>query len=433
MKRLLFITACLGLSALAHAETILAELTRRQNFMVELLTRIETETILNHEATRSLLNCVSNANNRSERCQAARDTVLAPFPQVVREARVNLALGYRDSVLHPYMGDVYTLNSSLNDLHTYKDVSWSPLTDRERQVIQGVLDGYIRDARAEADRNPKVARQTQAQKERFIRLYVRSKRVAHLEVYKANCSQIVLLQYISGNVVNDQVLRPALTKMLERSAKELETLKAAARAAEFWVKGRRSCAEMMQYKEDHPMMAALMSGGQPEMGIDPCFQAPTALLRLVDYKAAIDGMLVDNPRWQQTLSDFQLERTVRTIETVVLTGVPFLAVCILAPPLVAIPAGAAAGGLALLQSQNEYNQVRRRELSVVVNVAGNVDWQALKDARLNRNISIALLPFFGAGRYVGAGARTVLSATSLRLVRGLSVLKYARFARAAAP
>ena len=94
-------------------------------------------------------------------------------------------------------------------------------------------------------------------------------------------------------------------------------------------------------------------------------------------------------------------------------AVPTLAVCIFAPPMVAVPAGALAGGLSLLQAQNDYNQVRRREISRVINENGDVDWDALKNARLMRNVSVVLLPFFGAGRFIGPFARATAARTYL--------------------
>ena len=136
---------------------------------------------------------------------------------------------------------------------------------------------------------------------------------------------------------------------------------------------------------------------------------------------------MDYPQFSPVLKSLRSEKTARAIMTGAIIALPTLTICILAPPMIAITAGAAAGGLSFLMEQNNYNQVRRRELSKVVNPDANVDWEALKMGRLSRNISAVLVPFFGAGKYVSPLFKS--GAPAAKYMIGLTKFKNFRFAR----
>jgi hypothetical protein len=415
MKLLVAFTTFLSLSSV-WCNSTLQELTERQNFLTELLVRIQTETILNHESNSRITAC-QNKNNRSADCEIARNQVFAPFPEVVNQARLHLALGYRDG----FFGGSFTkLNSGLGPLGTYKDVSWEKLTANEEKIAQAVMDKYIAEGRTEARKNPKVG-SVGSKHERFVQLYVRTKRMAHLQLYKDLLSQIVLLQYMSDERVNSQTLGNAFAKLMERSRKEVNQLSRTARIAENWIKTRNSCAETIDYQLRNPSV----HGGILSMSY--CIQTPSALLSLLDYKGAVDGLVMDYPQFAKVAKSLRSEKTARAIVTGAFIVLPTLAVCILAPPMIAVTAGAAAGGLSLLLEHNNYNQIRRRELSKVVNPEANVDWEALKMGRLSRNISAVLLPFFGAGKYISPMFKS--GAPAARYMIGLTKFKNYRFTK----
>lgn len=413
MKMFSVFILTLSMTAVA-AESTLQELTKRQNFLTEVLIRVQTEAILNHEAVKRIVGCM-NRTKKTPDCEIARAQVLAPFPQIVSEARLHLAMGYRDGL---FAGGFSRINSKLSPLGTYKDIKWEPLTAKEEAVATTLMNRYVAAARAEASKNPKIG-QSGAKHERFVNLAVREKRLNHLNVYKNLISHIVLLQYMRDERVNDSTLREAFARLLDRSTKEINTLSKAAVSAENWVKSRVSCAETIDYQLNNP---------SPYGGMSYCINTPSSLLSLLDYKAAIDGVILENPSYSKTLKNLQSERTGRSILTAAMIGLPTLAICVLAPPLVAIPVGAASGGLALLDAQNEYNKIRRRELSTVINASGAVDWNALKGGRMARNISVALVPFFGAGKYVSPIMKSATKPAG-KYISGMMKLKYYRVTR----
>ncbi len=414
-KKILTFAVFLLVTTHLAAKSTLQELTERQNFLAELLVRIQTETVLNHEANKRMTSCLSGVR-KSPDCQIARTQVFEQFPEVVREARLHLAMGYRDGV---FSGGFFKVNSRLHALGTYKDIKWFRLTPQEDKVAHSLMDRYIREARAEAAKNPKIG-SSGPKYERFLGLAVRKRRVAHLQLYKDLISQIILLQYVQEDQVNKQILGDAFGSLMDRSTKELNTISKAARIAEGWIQERRDCAETVDYQMRNP-------SGSPIFMIAACIQTPPELLSLLDYRAAVEGLLIDYPQFEKVVESFHTERKARAILTVSLVALPTLVISTMAPPLIAISANVAAGGLALLTEQNNYNKIRRRELSKVVNPTGNVDWEALKNGRLSRNISAALIPFVGAGKYVSPLLKNATSPAA-RYITGMVKFKYFRFA-----
>lgn len=370
----------------------LQELKLRQEALLELLARVQMEAILNHQMSLTIKKCI-NAANRSAECVHTRAEIIEPFKKVVRDARIFLLGAYRDRVF----GEQYfKLNSSMNNLSTYKEKSWTKATTTEITAATNVINKWKREASEEAATKKNVGARG-AKHDRFVALKVREKRVKLLDAYKEILSQIVILQPFTATAVTNQNLSAALDLIISRSTKELESLKKAARAAENWMENPESCAETIDYQMSNPMLA----GGMGIPTYAACINTPTSLAALMDYKGIVDGMEQEHPDFQRVFKSVRSERNARALGIGAMLLIPTLAVCVLAPPLVAVPAGAAAGGLALVQSQVEYNRVKRREISRVINERGTVDWDALKTARLSRNISIVLLPFFGGGRYVG--------------------------------
>lgn len=370
----------------------LQELKLRQEALLELLGRVQMEAILNHQMSLTIKKCINTAN-RSAECLHTRAEIIEPFKKVVRDSRMFLLGGYRDKV---FGEQFYKLNTSMNNLSTYKETSWAKATPTEITAATNVINKWKREASEEAASKKNVGARG-AKHDRFVALKVRQKRVRLLDAYKEILSQIVILQPFSGTTVTNQNLTAALNLIISRSTKELESLKKAARAAENWMENPESCAETVDYQLSNPMAA----GGMGMPAIAACVYTPTSLASLMDYKGIVEGLEQENPAYQKVFKSVRSERTARSLGIGAMILIPTLAVCIFAPPLVAVPAGAAAGGLSLLQSQAEYNRVKRREISRVINERGTVDWEALKSARLSRNISIVLLPFFGGGRYVG--------------------------------
>lgn len=389
----------------------LQELKLRQSAMLELLGRVQMEAILNNQMAIKIRRCLDR-NNKSQECVYARAQIIEPFKQVVADARMHLLVGYRDQVRGERF---YTLNSSMNNLHTYKETAWKRATTLEIQVATRVLNGWKNKASDEASRNRKISGD-RAKQDRYVQLKVRANRVANLNAYKEMLSQIILLQPFNDVTATDQNIRAALDVIVQRSQRELQSLARAARYAETWMKDPESCAETVDYQINNPSF----TGSPMPAPLAYCINTPSSLASLLDYRGIVAGMSMENALYKKVFESVQSERTARTIGIAALIAIPTLAVCIFAPPLVAIPAGAGAGGLALLQSQHEYNQVKQREISRVINETGDVDWEALKSARLSRNISIVLLPFFGAGRFAGPFLRN--SAAGKYLI-GISQLK----------
>ncbi len=370
----------------------LQELKLRQEALLELLGRVQMEAILNHQMSLTIKKCINTAN-RSAECLHTRAEIIEPFKKVVRDSRMFLLGAYRDRVF----GEQYfKLNTSMSNLSTYKETSWSKATAAEITAASGVINKWKREASEEAARMKNVGSKG-AKHDRFVALKVRQKRVNLLDAYKEILSQIVILQPFSGTSVTTQNLTSALNTIISRSTKELESLKKAARIAENWMENPESCAETVDYQLSNPMAA----GGMGIPTFAACINTPSSLASLMDYKGIVDGMEQENPAYKRVFKSVRSERNARSLGIGAMLLIPTLAVCVLAPPLVAVPVGAAAGGLSLLQSQVEYNRVKRREISRVINEKGTVDWEALKSARLSRNISVVLLPFFGGGRYVG--------------------------------
>ena len=386
----------------------LQELQMRQAFMVELLARVQMQAILNHQMAISIRNCLVNTRNNSQECQVARESIITPFQQVVADARMFLLMSYRDSV---FGENYFRLNTNLANLSTYKDNRWQAASPGEIQVAQRLINEWRKEASGEASRNRNIG-STGPRHNRFVQLKVREKRVHLLEEYKAILSQIVLLQPFTNTAVNPTNLRAALDTIIQNGAAEIETLKRAARYAENWLRDPASCAETVDYQSTHPSVSGDGGMAMPAP-LAYCINTPPALTSLMDYRAIVDGLVTDFPEYQQISRSVTSERTARTLGIAAMIAIPTLAVCIFAPPMVAVPAGALAGGLSLLQAQNDYNQVRRREISRVINENGDVDWDALKNARLMRNVSVVLLPFFGAGRFIGPFARATAARTYL--------------------
>lgn len=350
------------------------------------------EAILNHQMSLTIKKCLSPANRTAE-CIHTRAEIIEPFKKVVRDARMFLLASYRDKI---FGEQFFRLNSSLGNLSTYKETAWKKATPQEVQAATNLINKWKREASEEAARMKNVGSRG-AKHDRFVGLKVREKRVTLLNSYKEILSQIIILQPFSDATATNQNITSALNLIISRSDKELETLKKAARSAENWMENPESCAETIDYQMSNPSL----SGGMGIPVYAACINTPTSLASLMDYKGIVEGMEQENPAFKRVFKSVRSERTARSLGIGAMILIPTLAVCILAPPLVAVPAGAAVGGLSLLQSQADYNRVKRREISRVINERGNADWDALKSARLSRNISIVLLPFFGGGRYVG--------------------------------
>jgi hypothetical protein len=406
---LLTLCGLLTLQVSAGVKSTAQDLTDRQDLLVNVLVRVQTEAALNQAATTLILSCLQGSKNPE--CPMIKATILDPFPQVVRDARLHLALGYRDSLLPQRMT---TPNSRLWSLGTYKDVWWDALSNEEEKIAQIVLDRSHERAQNKAIKkfSPNDPRY-----DRLIKLAVRHDRQNHLNVYKGLLSQIVFLQYVKGSKITAADMKVALEKMLDRSQKELSMLSKAARAAELWTKSSRAC--VLEVKQSETMVGMMMA--DPSNPIPRCIQTPSALLRLLDYQGFVQGFVFENPQYQAVLKQLSEERQIRTISNLLTFGLPVIAVSFFAPPLVAIPAGGLAGGIGFLMAQNDYNQVRRRELSMVINAAGNVDWSALKEARLMKNVSLFMVPFFGAGSSINKAVK--LSAPVSKMMSGMARLK----------
>ena len=406
---LLLFCGFLSLQVSAGVKSTAQDLADRQALLVNVLMRVQTEAALNQEATRLILSCLENSKN--SQCPLIRSSILEPFPQVVRDARLHLSLGFRDGLLQ---GGMTTLNSRLWALGTYKDVWWEALSNEEEKIAQIVLDRSIQRANEKADKKFSA---NDPRHDRLVKLSIRHDRQNHLKVYKGLLSQIIFLQYVKGPKITSADMKAALLKMLDRSKKELAMLAKAASAAELWIKRSKACVLEVQYSESFAgMMMADASNPIPE-----CLKTPASLLRLLDYQGFVQGFVFENSQYESVLNQLSSERQARTISNLLTFGLPVVAISFLAPPLVAIPVGGLAGGVGFLIAQNDYNQVRRRELSMVINPAGNVDWAALKEARLMKNVSLFMVPFFGAGSSVTKA--TKLSAPVARMMSGMSKIK----------
>lgn len=384
----------LTLAAHATGLATLHELRLRQSFIVELLARAQFETILNHRILLSNRRCLANPRNTSEECALVRQQ-MSYFPRVVAEARMSLLLGYQDQVIG--RDNFSVLNWGLDDLGTYKDRRWSPATLPEIHSAEAIKSRWEREAEAESSRYHRL---TQAQRRRMAGLILRSRRVQRLADYKSLTSTILLLQPFASPTVTTANIRSAVDDLVRRSTRELARLREAAVLAERWVAQARSCAETVDYQLAHPT-EAMTYGLMPS-----CIHTPGALADLIDYRAAVDGIIVEFPGFRRALTTISNERTARQISSAFLLAAPTMALCFLAPPIVSVPVGAIAGGLSLLASQQDYNRVRDRELGRMVDLNQEVDWEELKSAQLGRNLDVLLLPMFGGVHSAGAITRS---------------------------
>lgn len=413
---LLFALLLFTLSSWANPQgrrgSTLTDLRHRQAFILELLARVQMQAILNHQMALSIRHCHVNSRDTSEECALVRKTILTPFVQVVADARRALLLGFRDGLAEGNVFKIYDGVGGMWNLGTYKDVDWVNATPVETKAAQETISRWRSQARSEASRNANIG-SNGPRHERFVKLKVREKRVDSLEEYKAILSQIVLLQPFSAATVTRSNVRAALDVIVQRGSEELQTLKRAARIAEVWMRDPESCAETVDGQSAHRSVSGGGGMAMPSALAD-CIQTPTQLSALLDYRSIVQGIVTDVPSFARVAQSMERVRTARSLLTGAMIAFPTLAVCFFAAPIVAVPVGGASGMVSFLQSQSDYNRVRRRELSRIVNEAGDVDWDALKSARLMRNVNVVLLPFFGAGRYIGPFARASAARTYLQ-------------------
>ncbi len=399
----LFLTCFSYLSLASGTDTasLKSELSKKMNVMVSLLERAEAGAIINYESSQKIANCYGIRTNAE--CKQINEMIFDPFPQVIAEARMHLAFSHRDGFFEKNM---LKLNSGLDSLHTFKDKKWKPLDQQEIAAAQKILDAMIKEAK------DKISAKFGPQHPKFnyyVELEVRQKRNRHFEIYKILLSQIVILQFVEGRVMTPEMIRTTLKTIVTRGKKEVDELKKAAHQTEKWVKSLDSCVETLNYQLTHTRVD----------GFSVCDSTPSALEKLLDYTAIVDGLLLEAPEYESVVKRIRAERTTKQIGLAVITILPLLAASAISPPLVAIPLALMSGGATFVSSQMELNRVKDREFSQVTNAAGNVDWDALKSARLNRTMSFALMPFVGGSKLT----KIVLNRNAQKMISGLNKAK----------
>jgi hypothetical protein len=252
-----------------------------------------------------------------------------------------------------------------------------------------------------------------------FRYLVRMQRKAHFAAYRFWMSRMPVVQWIDrANPSRVEIVR-ALVKVRDNSIREIAELKKRSDVLRRWIGDSANCAGFTDtYMQNPAIMGA--DGSLP-----PCLLTPSSLFALLDYSSLVknvvsysaQGKIFENALMASTYKNLNSERSLHEASVLLGWGLPTLAICFLAPPLVAVPAALGGGvaisvpgalitgGVGLLTSGVEYlsterdlNLARARELSTISRDTG-IDLASLRSAENDRNFSVLFAPALLVGRY----------------------------------
>ncbi|MEK7357233.1 MAG: hypothetical protein AAB250_12340 [Bdellovibrionota bacterium] len=411
---LILLSVCIfagGSTAFADAKSraqSLQEILVRGGFLLDAIDVIDYQ-LQNHQELAELFEQCPSRRTLDDECQLAV-SVLRSLPQVVREARQHLALGYRDRVTQKFSKDVseriYKVNAELKDLGTIKAASWVALSPSEAAQAQASLGMLIaRGGALAAKLHPNDA----AKSENFIRLYVHRERREHLQAYSLILSQLPILQYLTRATLPSGDVRAALATIKENLAAERKLNRQRRTILNRWLAGAGTCADDVELAKD-PMIAAFSQAGLPA-----CINVPSKLFALLDYTSVVKGLAAASPRAKKALSDLQFERTARLLTTFAIVMPVTIVVFVVAPPLIAVGLGVAGTAHAIHSANRDVKRAERQEFVRVLDPGGEADVSNVKFARHNRIATYVVAPLVFGG-LAGSGVRK-LSPVALAAIK----------------
>ncbi len=339
-----------------------------------------------------------------DECKQYTDWAKGPLVNEAKKARYHLSIAQnafdRDWKPSTRLTVSYEPNTALTvPRGSYKETPWDPLTSKEHQVANEVLEKYRQhvwstnkvDSSTFEWKNRGHAKRTRPFKQAVSR-EMRYFRNEHLRRYNDTLSEIPLLQFIKSAHPDAAEIQGAAQKVRDLAEKEVKRLLG--------------------------LMTELQALG-------PGDRIPQKFFDLMSFAAFSEGVLLNNPKYCSIATAISKTRDNRQLGNAIGISLPLFAIGLAASPLVAVGAGVAASIPLSLSAKKSYDQaLEQRFAQIVSHYEGSTGneaedkknpfrGQALKEvvqARSNLQTELLLAPT----SLIGGG----LTRGTARLIRG---------------
>ncbi|MES2802241.1 MAG: hypothetical protein V4654_07095 [Bdellovibrionota bacterium] len=323
---------------------------KASDFFVDFLSEIEIYGNENIRITKLIEACLTNKINDPD-CAVVLEWSNIDLPKYVDRARYHLALSADTNAATG--AELYFLNTKLKPIRSYKFIPWDPLTKEEIEFSNKDL-AYI-------NRRARELTQLQLPKAGVLDRMVltdkkiRDVRVRHLLKYRKMIGEVPLINYLTSAKPNHREIINAAVSTRIYAEKEIEKIKALKREV-----------------------------------IDNPYNLKGQLLYTINYTVQLEELLKKKPEYCALGAYYY--KTKGNIETsnVIITAVPMLAACFLAPPL-GVALGAAVGAGYIIDSQYELKETEQRMLGRF-NGSGAADNNELRQAQDARDFQLFIAP-----------------------------------------
>ncbi len=329
---------------------------------------------------------------KSEVCKVVEEWKTS-LDETVREARIDLALSINASQYETLIkrSGLVDANMGLDPHGTFKKTKWQVLNAEEAQLTKQILKEYRNESEAEAKKYGLLPG-TEAHK-KFVQDAILGARLKNWSNYVKTISTHPILQYLTRYPIDRNELQTAIRELRGHL---------------------RSDRAMAQAK-----LTALNTTTAPivnEFGIEIGKQSlptPASALTLLDFQPQLERLLLAKPEFCGLATSLVLTKENRKIGNQLAIGIPIavtgIALPFFTPWVVGAGFGAAAGGLAVLESKLERDYAFQRFMAVLehenaTEKPASERYQDLMRADKELKVSLFLPP---AGAILGGGAKTI--------------------------
>jgi hypothetical protein len=339
-----------------------------QAFLKLVAAKVREKIETNANMTKDLAVCLQSS---APVCADAQNWARVQLPEFVKEARFHLSVAQSPYQFETRIGTQSLWNYRLDPLGTPKMVDWSYVSDQELVTARKTLDYYEREQTAQAKAgNPDS---------------LLTRRFQHFEAYQTMMSTLPFVQYIRSESPDIGEIRYAVSETLKNIDKE-----------------QKAFVKIEKDIRKNPV--------------------PAGALKILAYASIVESVLLENPQYCGLATALQYSANDREIQNMIATGLPILAVSLIAPPLAGFAVGVAASASTIVSAQSNLNAERVRSFSQVY---GDADYfQRVAAAQKRRDFSVVFAPMG-----LGAGG-AVLSRVGSMLQVGSAVSKVGILTRA---
>lgn len=341
--------------------------------------------------------CLRGKENKSSDVCAVVFEWESSLAETVRGARIDLALSINASQYDTLMkksGHVGA-NHRLDAHGTFKKENWKPLDKSETELTATILRDYQAEAASEAEkRGHKPGSETY---KRFVSDAILGARLKNWANYAKVISTHPVLQYITTSPVDRTELLSAVKNLRSHLDQDIKMAK--------------------------DKLQLLQKAGAPIYGRTPGLSGvqlgnrelltPTDALALLDFTPQLETLLLEKPEYCGLATSLVFTKDNRKLGNQLALGIPIAAAAIalpfFTPWIVGASFGAAAGGVAVLETKLERDQAFHRFLTVLEHESSPEEttssrYQDLARADKEFKVSLFLPP---AGAILGGAGKTI--------------------------